>query len=105
MLMFTDRNRKNFTTKKELKEKNAKNSRRSSTERSAFSTERWLEDGAEEEEPKRACRAASVEFSLANLPSVELCARRAVIKSQSEGRGTTGGWKKREEGWKQKRSF
>ena len=85
--MFTDKNRKSFTTKKELKEKNAKNSRRSSTERSAFSTERWLEDVAEEEEPKRACRAASVEFSLANLPSVELCAGRAVIKSQSEGRG------------------
>ena len=28
-----------------------------------------------------------MEFSLANLPSVELCIRRAVSKSQSEGKG------------------
>ena len=31
-----------------------------------------------------------MEFSLANLPSVELCIRRAVSKSQSEGKGTSG---------------
>ena len=31
-----------------------------------------------------------MEFSLANLPSVELCIRRAVSKSQTEVMGTTG---------------
>ena len=63
--------------KRNQKQKNAKNSRRSSTERAILSSERGREEdgGAKEEEPKRACRAASVEFSLANLPSVELCIR------------------------------
>ena len=56
-----------------------------------MSKERGLEEGTEEEEePKRACRASSVEFSLANLPAVELCRRRAVIKSQSGGKEATG---------------
>ena len=49
-----------------------------------------------------------MEFSLANLPAVELCVRRAVIKSQSEGKGATGAalfQKKQERGGTQERSF
>ena len=47
------------------------------TTRSVWSRDGWLEEVAD---PKRACSATRVRFSLANLPSVELWVRSCYLK-------------------------